>query len=150
MKLLHTLLALHLGISTIAALPATTCTLTKDAEHATVLLHSSEGNPTTAAVAAATATETESSTLLQARQQPSSIPPYKPIVTAAPSQDEALASLGYYQTTYYECRTRGGKEHCGWHIPVMHMESGGIEQKAVRSWQGVVVAALGVAGWMML
>ena len=47
-----------------------------------------------------------------------SIPPYTAIVTAAPNNDAALASLGWYQTTYYECRTRGGEEHCGWHVPV--------------------------------
>ncbi|KAH8171251.1 hypothetical protein LIA77_08018 [Sarocladium implicatum] len=47
-----------------------------------------------------------------------SIPPYTAIVTAPPNNDAALASLGWYQTTYYECRTRAGKEHCGWHVPV--------------------------------
>lgn len=45
--------------------------------------------------------------------------PYEPRVTAPPEQDAELASMGYYLTTYYECRTRGGNEHCGWHVPVM-------------------------------
>lgn len=52
-----------------------------------------------------------------ARQQ--TIPAYTPIVTPAPDQAEKLASLGYYQTTYYACNVIGGKEHCGWHIPIM-------------------------------
>ncbi|KAK0387477.1 hypothetical protein NLU13_5789 [Sarocladium strictum] len=57
------------------------------------------------------------------------IPPYTAIVTAAPNNDAALASQGWYQTTYYECRTRGGEEHCGWHVPVRQMAGG---QRAIE------------------
>lgn len=74
-------------------------------------------------------------------------PPYVPIVTAAPTQDEALASLGWVQTTYYECHTRGGQEHCGWHIPVMKKESAGAARRG-GAW-GAAVAA-GAACWAML
>ena len=64
-----------------------------------------------------TTTIMASSANIAPRQQ--SIPPYTPIVTPAPDQDAQLASLGYYQTTYYACNTIDGKERCGWHIPVM-------------------------------
>ncbi|KAM5350351.1 hypothetical protein ACJ41O_006856 [Fusarium nematophilum] len=68
-------------------------------------------------------------------------PPYVPIVTAAPTQDEALASLGWKQTTYYECRTRDGAEHCGWHIPVYKAGAEGRE-RGVKGWRVVVGVVL--------
>lgn len=64
-------------------------------------------------------------------------PQYTAIVSAAPDQDEVLARQGYYQTTYYACRTMGnGEERCGWHIPILRLES-----EAARNWYG--------KGWML-
>ncbi|KAH6897332.1 hypothetical protein B0T10DRAFT_455198 [Thelonectria olida] len=131
MKVLHTLFALCLSTTTTTALP-TTCT-TEDVSHLT---------PSSSAIPAATPTA-----LVQARQPQQSIPPYTAIVTAAPTQDEALASLGYYQTTYYECRTRDGHEHCGWHIPVRKLDSG-VGRREVSAWH--VVAAFGAVGWVVM
>ncbi|KAH7165390.1 hypothetical protein EDB81DRAFT_877779 [Dactylonectria macrodidyma] len=75
-------------------------------------------------------------------------PSYVPIVTAAPTQDEALASLGWVQTTYYECRTRDGTEHCGWHIPVAKKGSAGATNRG-SAW-GVALVAAGAVGWMVI
>ena len=78
---------------------------------------------------------------LLARQQ--TIPAYTPIVTPAPDQAEQLASLGYYQQTYYTCNTIGGNEHCGWHIPVVKAAAGRVGGRV-----GVVLGvAAGVVGW---
>ncbi|KAF4435632.1 hypothetical protein F53441_13469 [Fusarium austroafricanum] len=76
---------------------------------------------------------------------------FNPPVTAAPTQAEALASMGWAQTTYYECRTRGGKERCGWHIPVYKAGAEGRRGEIVQ-WKVVVGIALGLAmliygGW---
>jgi hypothetical protein len=62
-------------------------------------------------------------------------------VTAAPNNDAALASQGWYQTTYYECRTRGGEEHCGWHVPVRQIAGG----QRSRGREGVVGMVLWIA-----
>ncbi|RSL97181.1 hypothetical protein CEP52_011050 [Fusarium oligoseptatum] len=67
-------------------------------------------------------------------------PPFNPPVTAAPTQEDALASLGWKQSTYYECRTRGGQERCGWHIPVY--KAGAVER---GSNLGLLVAGVVVA-----
>lgn len=76
--------------------------------------------------ASPTATKTSHEEVV-ARQQ--TIPAYTPIATPAPDQDEKLASLGYYQTTYYACHTRDGRESCGWHIPIMKAGAGRIGEK---------------------
>ncbi|KAL2204321.1 hypothetical protein CC79DRAFT_1325081 [Sarocladium strictum] len=76
-------------------------------------------------------------------QELESIPPYTAIVTAAPDQDVVLASQGWYQTTYFECRTWGGQEHCGWHVPLRQISGG---QRTLRlEWrmgQGAVVCVV--------
>ncbi|CAJ0550763.1 Ff.00g106930.m01.CDS01 [Fusarium sp. VM40] len=76
---------------------------------------------------------------------------FNPPVTAAPTQEEALASLGWKQTTYYECKTRDGQERCGWHIPVYKAAAQGRAGEIV-GWKVVVGIALGLAmllygGW---
>ncbi|KAM0745296.1 hypothetical protein ACQRIT_000680 [Beauveria bassiana] len=57
----------------------------------------------------------------QQQQQPSG--PYTPLVTPAPSalpDDRVLANQGFRQETYYTCMTApSGREHCGWHTPVL-------------------------------
>lgn len=77
--------------------------------------------------ASPTASVTTPSANIVARQQ--TIPAYTPIVTPAPDQAEKLASLGYYQTTYYACNVVGGKELCGWHIPIMKAGAGRIGER---------------------
>ncbi|KAJ4186961.1 hypothetical protein NW767_012452 [Fusarium falciforme] len=67
-------------------------------------------------------------------------PPFNPPVTAAPTQEDALASLGWKQSTYYECRTRDGQEHCGWHIPVYKAGAAGRGSNL-----GLLVAGVAVA-----
>ncbi|KAF4946583.1 hypothetical protein FSARC_14171 [Fusarium sarcochroum] len=91
--------------------------------------------------------------LLIERQERNNANPsvFNPPVTAAPTQAEALASLGWEQTTYYECKTRGGKERCGWHIPVYKAGAEGRRGEIV-GWKVVVGIALGLAmllygGW---
>jgi hypothetical protein len=50
-------------------------------------------------------------------QQP---PAYTPAVSPRPDDEAALLSKGLRQTTYYECRTAAsGREHCGWHVPIV-------------------------------
>ena len=47
-------------------------------------------------------------------------PAYTPVVTPGPDDQAALLSKGLRQTTYYECRTAAsGREHCGWHVPIV-------------------------------
>lgn len=70
-------------------------------------------------------------------------PPFNPPVTAAPTQEEALASLGWKQSTYYECRTRGGQERCGWHIPVYKAGAAAGRGRDMGLLVGGVVVALG-------
>ena len=69
---------------------------------------------------------------------------FNPPVTAAPDQAEKLASMGWAQTTYYECKTRDGKERCGWHIPVYKAAAQGRREEIV-GWKVVVGIALGLA-----
>ncbi|KAK7402440.1 hypothetical protein QQX98_011801 [Neonectria punicea] len=134
MKLPYTLIAMYLA-STTAALPATTTPATP-----TTTAAQDTPSPTDPTI--------QHSANLQPRQSnpEDDPPPYEAIVTAAPTQDEALASLGYYQTTYYECRTRGGKEHCGWHIPVLKDSAAAVERGGV--WRAV--CAVGVAWWIVM
>jgi hypothetical protein len=91
--------------------------------------------------------------LLQERQERNNANPsvFNPPVTAAPDQAEKLASMGWRQTTYYECKTRDGKERCGWHIPVYKAAAQGRRGEIV-GWKVVVGIALGLAmllygGW---
>ncbi|KAK1633964.1 hypothetical protein BDP81DRAFT_408463 [Colletotrichum phormii] len=74
--------------------------------------------PTEAAVAAAAiaAAAVETPTDGGPRNYASLIPP-APGVTPRPEPN--LAEMGYYQTTYYSCATRGTSTHCGWHRPIM-------------------------------
>ncbi|EGX87688.1 hypothetical protein CCM_09649 [Cordyceps militaris CM01] len=59
--------------------------------------------------------------LNQRAQEPSG--PYTPLVTPAPSavpDDVALQNQGFRQETYYTCMTAAsGREHCGWHTPLL-------------------------------
>ncbi|KAK7416902.1 hypothetical protein QQZ08_011843 [Neonectria magnoliae] len=132
MKLPYTLIAVYWA-STTAALPATTTPAT---------------STTTAAQGTPSPTNPTSGHLRPRQSSPEDDPPpYEAIVTAAPTQDAALASLGYYQTTYYECRTRGGKEHCGWHIPVLK-DSAAAAVGRGGVWRAV--CAVGVAWWIVM
>ncbi|KAK1675145.1 hypothetical protein BDP55DRAFT_632321 [Colletotrichum godetiae] len=75
--------------------------------------------PTEAAVAAAAAiaaAAVETPADSGPRNYASLIPP-APGVTPRPEPN--LAEMGYYQTTYYSCATRGTSTHCGWHRPIM-------------------------------
>jgi hypothetical protein len=90
---------------------------------------------------------------LEERQERNNANPsvFNPPVTAAPDQAEKLASMGWRQTTYYECKTRDGKERCGWHIPVYKAAAQGRRGEIV-GWKVVVGIALGLAmllygGW---
>ncbi|KAF4468305.1 hypothetical protein FALBO_4817 [Fusarium albosuccineum] len=87
----------------------------------------------------------EDEALLARQNNEDDPPPFNPPVTAAPTQEEALASLGWKQTTYYECRTRGGQEHCGWHIPVYKAEAAGRGAEL-----GVVVGVAALAVGVLL
>ncbi|KYK54038.1 hypothetical protein DCS_05992 [Drechmeria coniospora] len=73
------------------------------------------------------------------------IPPYTPIVTPSPDQSAILAAYSFRQETYYECRTRDGAEHCGWHIPLVKAEAGGPGLGTVASTGAVVAAVLCLA-----
>ncbi|KPM40233.1 hypothetical protein AK830_g6322 [Neonectria ditissima] len=136
MKLPYTLIAACLA-STATALPATT----------------TRGTPAVAThnTPSATGTSAGSSAHLRPRQSSpeDDPPPYVPIVTAAPTQDAALASLGYYQTTYYECHTRGGEEHCGWHIPVVKDNAACGGGAAGGAWSAGVAVGVAVA-WVVM
>ncbi|KAM3515068.1 hypothetical protein MY11210_001306 [Beauveria gryllotalpidicola] len=83
------------------------------------------------------------------QQQPSG--PYTPLVTPAPSalpDDQALANQGFRQETYYTCMTApSGREHCGWHTPVLKQaKQGGAVAAPAQATDarvvGVIVAAL--------
>ncbi|KAM3503809.1 hypothetical protein MY10362_003968 [Beauveria mimosiformis] len=85
----------------------------------------------------------------QRQQQPSG--PYTPLVTPAPSalpDDQVLANQGFRQETYYTCMTApSGREHCGWHTPVLKQaKQGGAVAAPGRATDArvvvVVVAAL--------
>ncbi|KAH7145643.1 hypothetical protein B0J13DRAFT_525167 [Dactylonectria estremocensis] len=141
MKLPYTFVTLCLA-STAAALPASTTSPTTAATTTSDLA----STPT----ATSTKNSLPSTGCLRPRQSSpdeDNPPSYVPIVTAAPTQDEALASLGWEQTTYYECRTRDGTEHCGWHIPVKKKGSAAAANRG-GAW-GAAVAAVGAAAWMM-
>lgn len=92
-----------------------------------------------------------------------SVPPYEPIVTAPPAQDDALESLGYAQTTYYKCEpaqrrqleddssdtggtgTGGdGDENCGWHVPIVKVETANAVSAADSALVAVGVGAVAV------
>ncbi|XWX01559.1 hypothetical protein V2A60_009587 [Cordyceps javanica] len=67
----------------------------------------------------------------RARQQPSA-PPYTtaPLVTpapsAAPDEQQRLQDQGFRQETYYTCITApSGREHCGWHTPLVRQPKHG-------------------------
>lgn len=79
----------------------------------------------------------------QDRRETADEPPaYTPLVTAAPNQDEVLASKGYYQTTFYKCKTEGSKEErCGWHTPILKAQA-----RRELSMGVVIPAVLGAAG----
>ncbi|UNI21236.1 hypothetical protein JDV02_007245 [Purpureocillium takamizusanense] len=71
-------------------------------------------------------------------------PPYQPIVTPPPDQAERLASMGYRQETFYTCNTVGGREHCGWHNPVVVAAAEAAPGRRPRAaGSGAVVAAVG-------
>jgi len=71
-------------------------------------------------------------------------PPYRPIVTPPPDQAERLASMGYRQETFYTCNTIGGKEHCGWHNPIVAAADAAPARRGGRAaGTGAVVAAVG-------
>lgn len=91
---------------------------------------------------AAPTSTTEDGDAIVARQE--AVPAYTPIVTPSPNQDEELASLGWRQTTFYECRTRGGNEHCGWRTPVMRAAG---ERVGVRGWMGGLVV---LGAWFVM
>ncbi|KAM3436682.1 hypothetical protein NHJ13734_004978 [Beauveria thailandica] len=85
----------------------------------------------------------------QQQQQPSG--PYTPLVTPAPSalpDDQVLANQGFRQETYYTCMTApSGRQHCGWHTPVLKQaKQGGAVAAPARATDArvvvVVVAAL--------
>lgn len=111
-------------------------------------LPASTTTPSTAMVTtpAAMLVPTQAVHVLAQQQQQQQPPPYDPVVTAAPGQDAALASLGYYQTTYYACNTIGGSEHCGWHVPIL--EVSGAAERGCGSWR-VVVVVMVVAGGLI-
>ncbi|KXH29461.1 hypothetical protein CSAL01_01672 [Colletotrichum salicis] len=72
--------------------------------------------PTKAVAIAIAAAAVETPTDAGPRNYASIIPP-APGVTPRPEPN--LAEMGYYQTTYYSCATRGTSTHCGWHRPIM-------------------------------
>ncbi|KAJ6787089.1 hypothetical protein PWT90_11014 [Aphanocladium album] len=78
--------------------------------------------------------------------------PYTPLVTPAPSSlpdDQALRNQGFRQETYYTCMTApSGREHCGWHAPVLKQDKQGTAAVPGRTTDtGIVVAVLaGFAG----
>ncbi|TFB07538.1 hypothetical protein CCMA1212_001313 [Trichoderma ghanense] len=78
--------------------------------------------------------------------EPLSVPPYKPIVTPPPDQDAQLAKMGYSMTTFYTCDTVGGKEHCGWHVPVLKADAP-TRKTDVRVVLAVVSCLAGILAW---
>lgn len=58
--------------------------------------------------------------------------------------------MGYAQETFYACKTIGGQEHCGWHIPIVQAVAEGAAQgiaPGARTDTGIVAAVLAcVAG----
>ncbi|KAL7805731.1 hypothetical protein V8C26DRAFT_424535 [Trichoderma gracile] len=78
--------------------------------------------------------------------EPLSVPPYKPIVTPPPDQDEQLAKMGYSMTTFYTCDTVGGQEHCGWHVPVLKADAP-TRKTDVRVVLAVVSCLAGILAW---
>lgn len=70
-------------------------------------------------------------------QQPP--PAYTPVVTKSPSDQAAFLSKGLRQTTFYACRTAdNGKEHCGWHVPIV--QAAATARKTTET--GIVVAVV--------
>ncbi|KAF4582271.1 hypothetical protein GQ602_006895 [Ophiocordyceps camponoti-floridani] len=81
---------------------------------------------------------------VETRTQPP--PAYLPVVTPAPDQEAILASQGYRQETFYACRTVGGSQHCGWHVPIVRA-SATAQGFGLR---GVVALVVGfVAGFVL-
>ncbi|KAJ6437253.1 acyl-CoA dehydrogenase family protein [Purpureocillium lavendulum] len=70
-------------------------------------------------------------------------PPYRPIVTPPPDQADRLASMGYRQETFYTCNTIGGREHCGWHNPIVAAADAAPGRRTRAAGSGAVVAAVG-------
>ncbi|OLN87056.1 hypothetical protein CCHL11_06463 [Colletotrichum chlorophyti] len=112
-------------------------------------------NPTTtvfvvvaAAAAAASAAEPpiETPTDSGPRDYASLIPP-APGVTPRPEPN--LAEMGYYQTTYYSCATRGTSVHCGWHRPIMVAPANAAADHKARAGAGAIFFA-GIVGVLML
>lgn len=75
---------------------------------------------------------------------------YTPLVTPAPSDDDAatLRDQGFRQETYYACRTApSGKEHCGWHVPVLKAQHGSAAVPGRATDTGIVAGVVvGLAG----
>lgn len=90
----------------------------------------------------------------QRAQQPSG--PYTPLVTPAPSavsDAQALKNQGFRQETFYTCMTApSGREHCGWHTPVLKQAKQGSAAAAVAApgratdTRLVVAVVVGLAG----
>ncbi|POR31810.1 Uncharacterized protein TPAR_07986 [Tolypocladium paradoxum] len=69
-------------------------------------------------------------------------PPYIPVATPPPDQDERLASQGYRQETYYTCNTVAGSAHCGWHVPLVKEPKAADGGAVLRLGTGAVAAAV--------
>ncbi|KAH0436687.1 hypothetical protein CcaCcLH18_04244 [Colletotrichum camelliae] len=76
------------------------------------------------------------------RDYASLIPP-APGVTPRPEPN--LAEMGYYQTTYWSCATRGTSTSCGWHRPIMVAPANAAVNAAPAA-GGLGAAAAAVAG----
>ncbi|KAK5992163.1 hypothetical protein PT974_05563 [Cladobotryum mycophilum] len=76
-------------------------------------------------------------------------PPYTPAVTPPPDQDSRLSAMGYRLTTYYECNTVAGQEHCGWHVPVVKAEAP-MAKTDIRLVLAVISCIAGMFTWGLL
>ncbi|KAF4980461.1 hypothetical protein FZEAL_3534 [Fusarium zealandicum] len=140
LSIIHIVFALVALTSSCLCLPAQQTTTAEATAQPAATLSSP-----TSTVSATVSISLQDLSLEERQYNASNPPPDGPRVTAAPTQEEALASLGWRQTTYYECRTRDGRERCGWHIPVMKAGAAGRGGGKV----GVVAAGV-VMGVMML
>ncbi|KAG6005973.1 hypothetical protein E4U21_007466 [Claviceps maximensis] len=70
---------------------------------------------------------------------PPVIPEHIPLVTTPPSQEAALATLGYKQMTYYTCNAIGAHEQCEWHVPIVRAQ--GVKRDSGTVWIVVVCLA---------
>lgn len=79
----------------------------------------------------------------QRRDEAEEPPAHTPVATAAPNQDDILASKGYWQTTFYKCKTDNGGEveRCGWHTPILKAQA-----RRELSMGVVIPAVMGAAG----